>query len=136
MDSGVQSQFRSRSLCLRLARDDLDAGTDSAVEFVRQVLQLLEDRRHFCAIAPQVRPIPQRGLTHRLARVLSAARSHRFQNLTEQEREHEWNGKVWAHVAFFHVEIFEPRGHAMFRRLIKMKWRFVKRLQKSCVDHQ
>jgi hypothetical protein len=32
---------------LGLARDELEAGTDPALEFVRQVLQLLEDRWHF-----------------------------------------------------------------------------------------
>jgi len=47
-----------------------------------------------------------------------------------------WHGKVWAHMAFFHAEIFEPRAHAMFGRVVKMKWRFVERLQESCVDHQ
>ena len=37
----------SRSLGLGLARHELEAGTDPALEFVRQVLQLLEDRWHF-----------------------------------------------------------------------------------------
>jgi hypothetical protein len=71
-------------------------------------------------------------LTHRFAGFLSAARSHRLQNQAEQEREHEWDGKVWAHVAFFHVEIFEPRAHAMFRRFLKMKWRFGAVAEKLC----
>ena len=43
--------------------------------------------------------------------------------------------KFGAHVDF-RVKIFEPRAHTMFRRVIKMKWRFVQRLQESCVNDQ
>ena len=75
-------------------------------------------------------------MTHRFTSFLSAARSDRFQNLAEQEREHEWHSKVWAHVAFFYLEVFEPRAHAIFGRVVKMKWRFVERLQERCVNEQ
>jgi hypothetical protein len=47
MDSGVHLSFACASLGLGLARDELESGTDPGLEFVRQVLPLLEDRWHF-----------------------------------------------------------------------------------------
>ena len=45
MDSGVHLSFARAGL--GLAREELEPGADPALEFVRQVLQLLEDRWHF-----------------------------------------------------------------------------------------
>lgn len=114
-----------------------EAGGDSFLQLLRQILQRLETCRWRAFSIPEIRPIADPGLRElQLFVEGSCALTHRLEQTGGEKSEHDAGRKIAADLTALDLELSKPFPHSELGRVVIMMRRFVQRLQESGVQRE